>query len=347
MKELQNILLAEKVDTDTESLAVPELDRGYTSTSGSILLITITFSTGVLYVILQWFRQNSVQDSIFVSMLIAATMILVFGIVKLNKYIIKKGLNFCVFLLSQSNSDKVYKHYDNLCKSVINYRRMTIAGLVYGIAIGTAPFILEVWNSDLVLKIVLSFFMFSVNFVTGIAFYGLITFFSHSIKMGSMVNVNLWQLNNPSTDFFLGATRHIAVLASIYVSLCLTSILFSLLPVGGFIIAYSIFAASMIIASLIIPLLPVVRKLKDAKNTALFEIDKQLHLSFYKYLDETKSTKSDVDFEKVKTLLELREKVEGINIWPFHMKFIMAGISVFFFSSVPIILQVILKKLIE
>lgn len=347
MDEFQKKVLSGGVNSNFQTLPTPNLQKGYTSALASIILIASTICTGVLYIILQWFRQKSVQDSIFVSMLIAATMILVFGIIKLKKYIVDKGLKFSLFLLSYSDSSKGYENYVNLIRSVFNYRGMTISGVVYGVIIGAAPFYLGIWNGDLLLKVSLSLFMFSVNYVAGCGLYGLVIFIHHSLKMGKMININLWEVNNPSIEFFFGATRQISILTSIYISICITSILFSLINIGNLIIAYSLFTATIIISSLIMPPLPVIQKLKDAKANAILEIDKQLHLSFYKNLSETKSTKSEVDYDKVKTLLELREKVDGINIWPFRMKSFVAGFSVIFFSSIPILLQLFLKKLFE
>jgi hypothetical protein len=331
-------------EINIQKFKTPIIHKGYTTSLAGVLLVAATFTTGVIYIVLEWVRQKDVSDSIFISMLIAATIILVFGITRLSKYILNKGLNYCIFLLSKSSSDKGYELYDKLCTSVLNLRLMTISGILYGIAIGSVPFVLNLWSGDIVLKISLSTFMFCVNFVTGVAFYSLITFFIHSIKMGKLVNVNLWQINNPTTDFFLGATRRISVLASIYICICLSSILFSPIPIGGLVIAYSCFSGCIIISSLVLPPLPVMQKLKEAKTIALLELDKQLYLSFYKNLEEKKPSKTNVDFDKVKTLLDLREKIEDINIWPFRVKSAMAGLSVMLFSSVPIILQIILTR---
>jgi len=33
-----------------------------------------------------------------------------------------------------------------------------------------------------------------VNFATGLAFYGLLAFFYHAVRMGAMVRVDLWPL---------------------------------------------------------------------------------------------------------------------------------------------------------
>lgn len=347
MSNIDNLIFNVDINKESNNIKIPTFDRGYTSKIVISILIFLTILSGAIYILLQWHFNKIIYDSIFVSMLIGASMILIFGLERLSNYIIKKGLNFCVFLLSKTNTKDIYERYETLCKSVLNFRGMTIVGIIYGFTVGSAPFILGVWNSNITLKISLSIFMFFVNFITGIAFYSLITFFLQSFKLGRLVKVNLWQVNNPSTDFFIDATRKISILASIYISISLSSILFSILPISGLIIGYSVFSGIIIISALFVPSMPVVKKLKEAKISALYEIDKQLYLSFYRSLDELKPSKTDIDYEKVKTLLELREKVDNINIWPFRMKSIFAGISVIFFSSVPVILQIILSKLLD
>ncbi len=157
------------------------------------------------------------------------------------------------------------------------------------------------------------------------------------------MTIDLWQINNPSTDFFLGATRRIGLLPSIYISICISSILFSVLPVTGLVIVYSCFAGLIIISSILIPPLPVVLNLGKAKAGAIFEIDKQIHLVFYSTLDIDRSERPAVDYEKVKTLLDLREKIEAISTWPFQTQSILAALSVILFSAIPVILERFLR----
>lgn len=244
-------------DETNGSYSSTSVSKSYASTPAALILISTTFVTGILYVLVQWFRQGAIQDALFVSMLIGATMMLVFGVIRVNKYIVNRSLNFFVFSAPAERPEVAYQKYEKLCRSVMNVQRMTIAGVLYGLVVGSAPFVLNVWDTDILLKILLAVYMFFVNYVTGVAFYGLITFFIQSIKMGKMMKVNLWQINNPSSDFLLGATRRISVMASIYVCVCLSSILFSLLPITGLVIAYSCFSGLTILASLVIPPLPI------------------------------------------------------------------------------------------
>ena len=215
-----------------EAMTLPERETpvpssyahiGYASTAWTVRIIALCFVTGTLYVPLQWYRHGDIKDAEFVSMLIAATMILMFGLRRLQRYIVTKGLDFYSFVMSTRDPEKAVLEHDKLCTSVFNFRRMTISGVLYGMTIASAPFVLGVWKDDLLLRSSLSLFMFFVNFVTGVTFYGLLTFFHHAVKMGAMVRIDLWHVDNPSTNFLLGATRRLSMLASIYICICISS----------------------------------------------------------------------------------------------------------------------------
>ncbi|MHC4541738.1 MAG: hypothetical protein ACYS74_18480 [Planctomycetota bacterium] len=322
-------------------------DAGYASTTWSVGVVALCFVTGTLYVPIQWHRHGDIKDAAFVSMLIAATMILMFGLRRLQRYIVTKGLDFYSFVMSTSDPEKAVLEHDQLCASVINFRRMTIAGILYGMAIGSTPFVWGVWKDDVFLRSSLSLFMFFVNFATGVAFYGLLTFFCHAIKMGAMVKIDLWHVENPSTNFLLGATRRLSVLASIYVCISISSILFSVLPIGSLVIGYSCFSAGVILASLAVPTLPVAKKLRESKAQTLRQIDEQVQAAFAGVLAKMNSEDKKVDLTAFESLLQLREKVESVHTWPFKLKALSAGFSVVFFSSVPVVLQLLLEKVFK
>lgn len=319
---------------------------GYASTGWTGLVIALCFVSGTVYIPLQWYRRGDVKDAYFVSMLIAATMILMFGLRSLRRYMITRGLDFYSFVMSTSDPEKATLEHDKFCTSVFNFSRMTISGILYGIAIGSAPFVLGVWKDNLLLQCSLALFMFFVNFATGAAFYGLLTFFKHAFRMGAMVKADLWLVENASTNFLLGATRRLSVLASIYICISISSILFSVLPVDSLVIGYSCFSGLIILASLIVPTLPIAQKLKDARRQTLRQIDEQVHTAFTSALTDMNGESKKADLSLMLSLLQLREKVESRHIWPFRSKIISAVFSVLCLSAVPIVLKWILKKVL-
>ena len=78
---------------------VPEFRAFYAKTPGFISITGSCFAVGIVYVILQWNKNQEILDSIFVSMLIAATMILMFGVRSLHKYMVSKGISAAVAMV--------------------------------------------------------------------------------------------------------------------------------------------------------------------------------------------------------------------------------------------------------
>ena len=323
---------------------VPDRAQGYATTYSSLAMVAATIVSGVVYVSVQWSLIHEIRDAVFVSLLIAATMILTLGMRILFAYLRQRGQQFYSFVLAAQNPEKAYEEYAVFYGAVTNTRRMTVAGLIYGGVLASVPFVLGVWHDQLTLTALLATFLFAVNFVTGIAFYGLMTFFGRSLSMGRLIEVNLFHIENPSTGFLLGATRRISILASVYISLSLASILFSELPVGGLVIMYALFALLMLLASLVVPSIPIIQRLNEARTNHIYEIDVQIDALFQQLLQEFKQGGVEHDLSRLNALLQLKERVQGIDIVPFRMKSLTAAISVLVFSAIPVILQVILTK---
>lgn len=317
----------------------------YASPLTSFILVAIVTLFGIIYTIFQWILNGRIADTLFISMLIGATMILIIGLKNFHNFISQKSLEFFAFTLPSTDSQAGFMEYQKLKTSVFNATYMTFSGIIYGLAVGSAPLIFHSWQNQPTLAFLLMAFLFSVNYVTGIAFCGLIMFFLYSLKIGKMVKIELWQRENPSTAFLTGSMRRMAVLASIYISICLSSILFSTLPFEGAMVGYSVFSGIVILSILIVPLFPIVQKISIAKNKALNEIDAQIQHEFQKMLDEAKAPERVIDSKKIESLLLMREKVHAIEVWPFKLKVFGAGASVIVVSSVPVILQFILSKL--
>jgi hypothetical protein len=221
---------------------------------------------------------------------------------------------------------------------------MTLVGVLYGLALGSSPYVLGVWPEQDLLRLLLALFMFSINFVTGAAFYGLLAFFLKSVKLGKLVLVDLWQKENPSTEFLLGAARRVCVLVSVYICLCNASVLFSVLPLDGFVLGYAIFSGSLIVLSLIIPTVPIVQKIAATKRDALHQVNTQLQNEFSQILAGCRNRQSQLDLTRLERLMSLRDRIESTNVWPFRLKFLRTGISVVLISLLPVILQFILEK---
>ena len=321
--------------------------NGYASWQSRLLLLVLASVTGAGYLGFQQVMLGSVKDALFVSMLIGATAVLLYGLRYIREYLVDRGIRFYHFVLSTDDPKEAYRQHAKLCRSVLNFRRMTVSGCVYGTAAASAPYLLSLWPDSTLLLASLSAFMFVINFTTGVAFYGLIAFFVHAVRMGQMIEVDIWRVNKPSTDFLLGATRRISVLASIYAAICNTSVLFSIAPITPSVIAFFCFSGLTILASVAIPSIPIAQKLRRAKFEAINEIEHQLHETLKESIEEAKNPDQDISTEEFESLLTMKEKIEAIHSWPFRIKSIFAGASVIFFSSIPLVVESVLRTLLS
>lgn len=336
----------ERVESD-EHLPDIDVPHGYSTWKARLTLLLLALVTGTGYLTLQQMLTGTIEDAVFVSMLIGATAILLYGLKYLRDYLVKRGIRFYNFVLSTDDPEEAYHQHNTLCSSVLNYRRMTLAGVAYGATVGSAPFLLSLWQATPVLQASLAVFLFAINFATGVAFYGLIAFFVHAVQMGEMIEVDIWRVNKPSTEFLLGATRRISILASVYAGLSNTSILFSVLPINALVIAYFCFSGLTILASVVIPSVPIAKKLRDAKWEAVNEIEHQLHNTLKASLKKAKDPDAEISTERFESLLTMKEKIEAVHSWPFRIKSIFAGLSVVFFSSIPLIVESLLQSWIS
>lgn len=342
--DIQDLSHKEASERELPGVEVPE---AYATWRARLTLLLLCLLSGVGYLILQQIVTGSIRDTVFVSMLIGATGILLYGLKYLRDYLVSRGIRFYNFVLSTDDPEEAYRQHKELCMSVLNARWMTVAGVIYGAIVGSAPFLFSLWPSIPILRVLLSIFLFTVNFATGVAFYGLIDFFIHAVRMGKMIEVDIWKVNKPSTEFLLGATRRISILGGVYAGISNTSILFSVIPISYLVILYFIFSGVTILASVVIPSIPIARKIRQAKMEAINNIEDQLHETLKRELDKAKSNNEEINTDKFESLLTMKEKIEDIHSWPFRVKSIMAGFSVIFFSSIPLIIEVVLQYVIS
>jgi len=326
--------------------AQPVRSHGYLTRTASGLVGGAVLAIGLVYLVLEFIHTGQIVDSLFVSMLVGATLILLIGMRSVLNFLATRGETFYAFVLATADPEEAYRRHAHLFATVTSTPRMTLSGVLYGFLLGSAPFLLDVWPEDATLRLGLAVFMFGVNFTTGVAFYALLSFFAFSTQMGAQARVDLWQASNPSTDFLTGATRRISVLASGYVAICLSSVLFSVLPLQGAVLAYSVFAAFMLVLSILVPALPLARKIHDAKFAALRELDEKVQAAFFEVLSKDPE-QFDQRLSRLHALLALRERVERLQSWPFKVRSVTSAASVLFFSSLPVILQLLLERLGE
>jgi hypothetical protein len=324
-----------------------EISCWYASRQAAVSSVLICLVIGLAYIVAQSIINKAIRDAFFVGMLLGATVFLFSGLRAVYRYILRKGVGFFAFLATKPDQRAEVAKYPDLISSVFNFKRMTWAGLLYGLVLALSPFVLGAWPESYVLRIFLAVFLLAVNFATGVGFYGLITFFIKSLKLGRLVQVDIWQKENPSTEFLLGAARRIALVASTYICICNASFLFSVLPLSGFVLGYALFSGSLIVSSSLVPALPIVQKISVSKRDALHHINTQIQQEFGRILDASAREDNQLDLARLDKLIALRDRIDGTTVWPLRVKFLSTGLSIIVVTLLPPLLQAFIQKYLK
>jgi hypothetical protein len=317
----------------------------YARTFTVVVLVLGTLILGITYLALQWQRTGKIKHGLFVGLLLGATLILLQGMRSIYKYVTTNIVSFFAFAQEKKSFDEIRKQADAYCNKIFNTRDMSISGVLYGLIIGSAIFVMNIWKTEGLLKIFLFCFLFSVNFVTGIGFYGLLKFFVSSWELGKLVKTDLWQRENPTMWFFRKVKKSTSLIAIVYITICVTSIYLSQDFRAEYLTSvYSIFAGLIVILVFILPEIPIRKKIIIAKQKALTTINDQVQGEFRNAFEEAKSENKEIDLSKIERLIVLREKIEKISVWPFGLDTFTTAFSVVLITILPIILEFILNR---
>lgn len=318
----------------------------YMSASSCAILAAVTLVAGLGHLLIEWTTIGAIVDAFFVSMLVGATVVLLLGLRAITLFMRARLPAYYAFVVSIAAEHPLDRAFHAGPPDATHTRWMTIAGVAYGALVGSAPFVLDVPTPTTV-KSSLAFFLFCVNFPTGIGFYALLLFFKEAVLVGRSIPVDLWRIENAATAYVLGTTRRSSLFASIYASIALTSVLFSLLPVSRLVAVYAIFAAFLTVASLVVPTFPIARRLRASRESALADVDQQLQAAFQEALEQLRAGNMNPDLTRFEKLSQLRERIASVSVWPFKLRAVAAGVSVLAVSSVPVLLQIFLERYLE
>jgi hypothetical protein len=107
------------------------------------------------------------------------------------------------------------------------------------------------------------------------------------------------------------------------------------------------FSGIVILAIFIFPEVPIRKRINEAKRKTLIALNTQIQLEFQRVLADSRSTEKELDFTKIDNLMRIKENIEKISIWPFGQKTINTIIYVILITSLPVILELILKKVFK
>ena len=211
---------------------------------------------------------------------------------------------------------------------------------------GYLPFLFNIWQESLSLTLLLSIFLFIVNFLTGASLFSLIMLFRFLYKISNFLSISLYDRNNPAVNFVNDLSRRASIIASFYVAFSITSIYFSEMPINTMTIGYSIFSGIIILIAYIFPMIPISSKIQFQKNLLLNEISSLLQSELNSLVINAKSEK-EIDISKYNSLLELKSKISGIHSTPIGFKAMWNSIYIILITLLPVFIQFFLEKIMN
>lgn len=311
----------------------------YVSDIVEMVAFAAAIAVGVFYLWLELKTLGKVSDWAFIVILVGATSILLFAERYIQKEFLNGGLRFLAYSLGLPLGLELVRAHREITGPLYSSRNRIISGIGYGLVLATAPYFLSVWPMHRALQVLLATFLFLVNYTTGNAMYGLVRFLLNSKTLARLIKLDLWNTRNPSTEFYIRHLLTLGFFASAYVSVSMTSILFSAFDRAFIVYVYVAFSFTVLFVTLVYPYLPIVRAAISAKHQFLARLGARLEISTRNALEHVGTPDFERILAEMHQLLELRKTVEMVDVVPFRrLSVVVVTVMAFIFSH-PFILE--------
>ncbi len=314
--------------------------RNFTIIAGSV-----NVAAGLLYLVMQWILTGTVADTVYICLSIGASLFILLKSSHLHKYIISQGPSYYTSaIMTYDEPDRSKVTYDKLVAIFTDFPRNIGSGLLYGAGGMAVPYLLGWWQEVPILRLYFGIFLFTICIITGYFLLVLIRFLIIITKLWEYVKIELWKRMNASVNFLIAISRKEIFIAAIYISICLTAwVTNPVVPIGSELIAYSIFSMLLLLASLIFPILPYTQRLMNLKDQEIGELDDKIQQEYSRIIMQYRESAQEIHFEQLNTLIEMRKRIEEIQVYPFKVKSLVTSISVILISLLPAIVQFLLE----
>lgn len=285
------------------------------------LMMLIPVITGLLYLYGEFASGVSIEDWGFVVLLCSATFLLGAGMYNVKAFLASNLWSFYASNLNAIGTEGVTKAKSDAQTAVVQTfeerKTSLISGIFYGTVVSASVFVLEIWPSNLVVALLLASFMWSVNFVTGVSFVSLYKSMVLIWRLRDHIQISIWHRRNRSTEFVDKLRSKIAVVASGYTAVSLTSIIFSEFPSGYIVYGYSIFAGLILVVVYVLPGICIQRRIEALNWRNKEHIDSLIHREFKimisKYENKEDGNSKKKEFDTIEALMKLRKNIDNIR----------------------------------
>jgi hypothetical protein len=317
------------------------------SKSYTWLMMLIPALTGLLYQYGVFASGRPIEDWDFVALLCGATFLLGVGMYSVKAFLASNLWPFYASNLSAIGAEGVDKAKSDAQSAVVQTFEQQKTSLIFGIAYGSivsaSVFVLNIWDSNIGLNLLLASFMWAVNFVTGVAFVSLYKTMVLIWRLRDHIQISIWHRRNRSTEFVDTLRTKIAVVASGYTAISLTSIVCSKFPPGNIVYGYSIFAGFILVLVYVLPGIWIRRRVKALSRQNKEHIDSLIHKEFNimisKYEDEDDGDGKKRVFDTIDSLMKLRKNIDSVSTPSVSWRSARTVVYIVFTNAFPSILS--------
>jgi hypothetical protein len=297
---------------------------------------------GLLYVIGQWLVTGDVRDPIFIGILMANG----FALYTILLYFIDHFTSSAE-AISDSLSDRdVSFDAKNFIDDLFDRKRSVATGLVFGSLFLVAVLtILQVWEGYRSLRTLLGLFLFSTNFITGMAVYSLFIYYKKSLKLGNIADIDLWDRSCTVFKFLVDTNRYLILAVGYICFMAMISLLFSVFEFSFSLTLFSIWSLVVLITTFIVPLIPVSRRIRDLKKRHAEKLSVQRQIEYDRVRDRLASG-SNLDTSKLDAIKMLQKEIKSVRVFPpVGAKSIETAIFITILTVLPSLVDFVLKLL--
>ncbi len=300
--------------------------------------------SGSIYLSVQFRMIGKVSDLFFIGLSVAESCFILLNGLWLFRYTVSSEAPFKVLTAASTGSADSEKAYGGFISVFGKFKLILPVSVLWALGSGILPVINNFWN-QWTLSVLFGIFLFFANLVTAYFLILLFAYFIYSRKLWNLIEVELWKRESREAHFLFGLSRQISLYGTVYGAANITAWLSSpVIPRGKEV--FFIIAASILIltGAIIVPVLPYIHKITAKKRAALIDIDEKIQTEYSEILEKLSNHLPGIRFDRINALLEMRQRIEAIQAFPYKIKTLSTGISIILISSVPIFIQYFFNK---
>lgn len=296
-----------------------------------LILDSIFLISMMTYIITQIIVNGYVADILFIVLLCAATVFLNYR--QVNLYHVLTNANGKK-ILSGLVTEKVFHEQ---ITSIFLTRTDNYIAIIFATLFALVMWQFKIWEEQLFVKCSFSLFIFAANIPTGYAIVRLLKYFYYNVLWINKIDFGIGFAEHVAERFIKKVCTKVLFTAVSYCTISLSSILFTQIELNIIVLFYTIFAASLVLAVLVINNVLLRNKKQAGRMIVIDKINNKMSELFNKTISG--EGKNSEIVEEIKELIEIKNCFKSQIKNKFDISKVFSNLGVLFITVIPIVLQ--------